>query len=75
MRPAKMKCYHCGEEGETRLEVEKSTLQWLLCLLIGLLGGWIFCLCFIPFCIKTFRRYDHYCQKCGTNIAHRDPLQ
>ena len=73
MQPFEMKCYSCGETGETEVKSEYSAMQWLICLLIVLLGGWIFCLCFIPFCCcKSMRRYEHFCQKCGTAVAFRE---
>ena len=74
MEAFEMKCYACGETGMTECKEEKSSIQWILCLLIILIGGWIFCLCFIPFCCcKKMARYEHYCTKCGTSVAYRDP--
>ena len=69
-----MKCYSCGETGNTDTKYEKSALQWLFCLIIILVGGWVCCLCFIPFCMKTLRRYEHYCPHCGTSVAYKDPM-
>ena len=73
-KPFEMKCYSCGETALTEIKSEKSGLQWLFCLLIVLVGGWIFCLCFIPFCMKSLRRYEHFCPHCGTSVAYKDPL-
>ena len=72
-QPFEVKCYACGEQGMTKVKHDETALQWILSLIICLLGGWVFCLCFIPFCCKSLRRYEHYCQSCGTHVAFKDP--
>ena len=72
MEPFEVKCYACGEQGLTKVTHEKSIYQWVLFWVLCLVG-WILCLCWIPFCKKNWRKYDHYCQQCGTHVANRSP--
>ena len=75
MGPFEMKCYSCGVTGLTEMKAEKSAMQWLFCLLICLVGGWLFCLCFIPFCMTSLKRYEHFCTSCGTCVAYKDSMR
>ena len=75
MAPFEIKCYACNETGLTSVSYSKSAFQWLSCLIIALVGGWIFCLCFVPFCFKSLRNYEHSCCHCGTSVAYKDPLK
>ena len=70
MEPFEVKCYSCGDQGMTKVTAEKSIYQWILFwLLCGMF--WFLCLCWIPFCKKSWRNYDHFCQSCGTHVASR----
>lgn len=67
--PVQMECPHCKEQIVTRTTQQKSMAQWLIALFICLLGGWVFCLCFIPFCMQSLTDVLHDCPKCGRPIA------
>ncbi|CAI2377089.1 unnamed protein product [Moneuplotes crassus] len=61
-------CPSCGQVTHTRVEEENSPLQWILCLIICVVGLW--CCCCIPFCIDNLKAGKHYCSSCGSCIGH-----
>lgn len=67
--PVQMKCPHCEEQIVTRTTLVSSMAQWLIALFICLLGGWVFCLCLIPYCMESLKDVQHDCPKCGRPIA------
>ncbi len=52
-------CPSCGQATHTRVEVENSAMQWILCLIMFIVGLWL--CCFIPFCVDSLRVGNHYC--------------
>ena len=57
-------CPKCNQQVLTSTESYAGSLVWLICLFIILFGGWVFCLCFIPFCIEDLKDVRHSCPNC-----------
>nr|XP_002131750.1 lipopolysaccharide-induced tumor necrosis factor-alpha factor homolog [Ciona intestinalis] len=66
--PTACTCPNCHQSVVTRTVAETSMLTWLIAGGIILLGGWIFCLCFIPFCIDDLKDVRHQCPNCNHTI-------
>ena len=60
-------CPSCGQATHTRVEVENSPMQWIICLIMFIFGLWL-CCC-IPFCIDSLKGGNHYCSNCGSSIG------
>ncbi|CAI2379906.1 unnamed protein product [Moneuplotes crassus] len=60
-------CPSCGQATHTRVEQENSAMQWILCLIMFIVGLW--CCCFIPFCVDSMKAGNHYCSNCGSSIG------
>ena len=57
-------CPKCNQQVFTNTESYAGSIVWLICLFIILFGGWVFCLCFIPFCIEDLKDVRHSCPNC-----------
>lgn len=62
-------CPHCQQNVTTRVSYEAGSAAWLICLLIFCLGGGIFCLCLIPFCMSDLQDAHHTCSNCNNEIG------
>ncbi|CAI2376424.1 unnamed protein product [Moneuplotes crassus] len=60
-------CPSCGQATHTRVEHDYSAMQWIICLIMFIVGLWL-CCC-IPFCIDSMRSGNHYCSNCGSSIG------
>ena len=60
-------CPSCGQSTHTRVETENSPMQWILCIIMFVVGLW--CCCCIPFCIDSLKGGNHYCTNCGSSIG------
>ena len=61
-------CPSCFQPTHTRVEVENSPMQWILCLVMCIFGLW--CCCFIPFCVDSLKAGNHYCTNCASSIGN-----
>nr|CAB3263444.1 lipopolysaccharide-induced tumor necrosis factor-alpha factor homolog [Phallusia mammillata] len=66
--PATCVCPNCHQNVVTTTVAETSLLTWLICGAIILFGGWICCLCLIPFCIDDLKDIRHVCPSCRHTI-------
>ena len=55
----------------TRVEKSPGAIAWGGCILCTLLGGWVCCLCLIPFCMDDCYESNHYCSQCGVQLGRR----
>ncbi|CAI2378016.1 unnamed protein product [Moneuplotes crassus] len=60
-------CPSCGQATHTRVEIANSPMQWILCLIMFILGLW--CCCCIPFCVDSMKGGNHYCSSCNSSIG------
>ena len=60
-------CPSCSQATYTRVEVENSPMQWILCIIMFIFGLW--CCCCIPFCVDSLKGGNHYCTNCGSSIS------
>lgn len=67
--PANCVCMKCQQNIITQTEYETGGATWILFGIICLLGGWVFCLCLIPFCINDLKDVHHKCPNCKAHIA------
>lgn len=70
MIPASCTCPNCHQNVVTRTEYETGLFTWLLVGIIFLCGGWIFCLCLLPFCIDSLKDVRHICPNCNHAIYY-----
>ena len=63
------KCTNCHQSVHTKVITVTGAAQWIACIVIILLGFWMCCLCFIPFCIDSLRDGTHICPNCGFTIG------
>ncbi|XP_076802917.1 lipopolysaccharide-induced tumor necrosis factor-alpha factor homolog [Clavelina lepadiformis] len=66
--PATCTCPNCHQAVVTQTMYDVGLMTWLICGAIVLFGGWIFCLCLIPFCINDLKDVRHICPNCKYNI-------
>ena len=62
--PTQTVCPKCHNNIITNTTKFDGSMAWLWCFIIFLLGGGIFCLCFIPFCVDSFKDVRHSCPNC-----------
>ena len=70
MIPASCNCPNCHQNVVTRTEYEVGLFAWLIAGIIFICGGWIFCLCFIPFCVDSMKDVRHVCPNCNYTIHY-----
>ena len=68
--PASCVCPNCHQNVVTRTEHEIGLFTWFLVGIIFICGGWIFCLCFLPFCIDSLKDVRHVCPNCNHGISY-----
>ena len=62
-------CPTCNESVMTTISYEPGGMTWLLCFIIALFCGWIFCLCLIPFCLDGTKDVVHSCPRCNRALG------
>jgi len=62
--PVTCTCPSCHQVITTQTELQVGVLIWMIFLMIILFGGWILCLCFIPFCMEDLKEVKHSCPNC-----------
>jgi len=67
--PTNCICPKCQQNIVTQVSYETGSAAWILFGIICLLGGWVFCLCLIPFCINDLKDVHHTCPNCKHLIA------
>ena len=67
--PVSCMCPNCHQSVVTTTVAETSTLTWLISGGICLLGGWVCCLCLIPFCIDDLKDVRHVCPGCRHTVG------
>ncbi|CAI2379166.1 unnamed protein product [Moneuplotes crassus] len=65
--PVYCECPSCNLPTHTRVEVKVSRLQWIVCIILLLVGLW--CFCCIPFYFRSLKAGRHYCKNCGALIG------
>ena len=70
MIPASCSCPNCHQNVITRTEYETGLFAWLIVGIIIIFGGWIFCLCLIPFCVDAMKDVRHVCPNCNFAIYY-----
>ncbi|XP_065891087.1 lipopolysaccharide-induced tumor necrosis factor-alpha factor homolog [Dysidea avara] len=61
------RCRYCHTQQVSDVSHEMSSMGWLLCLILCVLGLWPFCL--IPFCIDGFQNVIHTCPNCHNQVG------
>ena len=64
-----LRCYHCGYDGLTRVELIDGVGVWATCIVCCLFALWPCALCTL--CIDGLKDIHHYCASCHTLIAQR----
>ena len=72
--PINCTCPKCNQNVVTHIKAEHRNVTWLLCFLIFILGGGVFCLCLIPFCFDELKDVDHFCPHCHHMIGTHSML-
>nr|XP_006822301.1 PREDICTED: lipopolysaccharide-induced tumor necrosis factor-alpha factor homolog [Saccoglossus kowalevskii] len=72
--PVNVRCPSCHTDIVTVLNYTSGVLAWVICGIICLLGGWLLCLCLIPFCINACKDVVHSCPNCHAVIGKYDRL-
>ncbi|XP_006822300.1 LITAF domain-containing protein-like [Saccoglossus kowalevskii] len=72
--PVNVRCASCNTDIVTVVNHTFGVLTWLVCGIICLLGGWLLCLCLIPFCIPACKDVVHTCPNCHATIGKYDRL-
>jgi len=62
-------CNSCNEQVMTSVSYVAGSLTWLLCFIIVIFCGWLFCLCLIPFCIDGCKDVIHSCPNCNRQLG------
>ena len=70
MIPVSCSCPNCHQNVITRTEYETGLFTWLIVGIIFICGGWIFCLCLIPFCVDAMKDVRHVCPNCNHTIHY-----
>ena len=71
--PMIMKCYMCGNDGLTKVEMIDGAATWGTCILCCVLFG-IFSGCgAYAFCIDGLKDVHHFCPHCNTLLGVRKP--
>ena len=65
--PVPVTCPHCKKQGVTMVKSRIGLMQWLICLVLCLMGFW--CCCCIPCYISDLREASHSCQHCGSYLG------
>ena len=67
--PVSTVCPRCGASVITNTTKIDGSMAWLWCFIIFILGGGIFCLCLIPFCVDSFKDVRHTCPNCKSVLG------
>jgi len=62
-------CSTCNEQVMTSVAYVAGSMTWLLCFIIVIFCGWLFCLCLIPFCMDGCKDVIHSCPNCNRNLG------
>ena len=66
--PVRVLCPYCNVEMFTRVVKRPGIGAWLASGLIMFLGFFCGC-CLVPFCLKAFQEFKHYCTNCCSMIG------
>ncbi|KAM4531833.1 lipopolysaccharide-induced tumor necrosis factor-alpha factor homolog [Odontesthes bonariensis] len=66
--PCRTQCPDCREFVETETFTSISSVTWLMCVILAMLGCVAGC-CLIPFCVDALKSTTHRCPKCRTKLA------
>uniref|UniRef100_A0A7S3NAI6 LITAF domain-containing protein n=1 Tax=Euplotes harpa TaxID=151035 RepID=A0A7S3NAI6_9SPIT len=69
--PVMVNCPHCNKQGMTKVQSRIGMMQWIICLVLCLMGFW--CCCCIPFYISDLRDATHACSQCNTVLGTSRP--
>ena len=69
--PVHAKCPHWQHQGVTEVQSKCGILQWLLCVMLCLVGCW--CIWCIPFCISDIRDATHTWAGCKAFLGNSKP--
>ena len=67
--PVRVKCPYCKVEMFTRVKSRTGIGAWLASGAILFLGWFCGC-CLIPFYLKEFQEFKHYCRNCSSLIGN-----
>lgn len=67
--PQLANCTTCNKQVMTSVAYVPGSMAWLLCFIIVIFGGWLFCLCLIPFCMDACKDVVHSCPSCNRNLG------